>query len=126
MNLDHEAVNAGSVISKDANTVLCVANSYDKKYYLNPIFERLPEDIRNELKVISVLFTEEIGGYFMMEFTPDGSLEFRTEARDSDYNFDEIGAALMVKEIRKTRSDLLMKLELYYKAAILKMPLEEI
>ena len=29
------------------NVVLCASNSYEKKYYFNPDFDKLPEDIKN-------------------------------------------------------------------------------
>lgn len=106
-------------------SVLCAASAYEQKYYLNPLFAKLPEAIRRELQIICVLFVEEIGGRFLMEFDEEGNLLFRTDALDSDYNYDEIGAALMVKEIRKNREELLAQLELYYKVAILGKPLEE-
>ena len=106
-------------------SVLCAASAYEQKYYLNPLFAKLPEAIRRELQIICVLFVEEIGGRFLMEFDEEGNLLFRTDALDSDYNYDEIGAALMVKEIRKNREELLVQLELYYKVAILGKPLEE-
>ncbi len=106
-------------------SVLCAASAYEQKYYLNPLFAKLPEAIRKELQIICVLFVEEIGGRFLMEFDEEGNLLFRTDALDSDYNYDEIGAALMVKEIRKNREELLAQLELYYKVAILGKPLEE-
>ena len=32
--------------------VLCAANSYEEKYYLNPAFEELPEDVKDELKIM--------------------------------------------------------------------------
>ena len=97
---------------------LCAASAYEQKYYLNPLFERLPDDIKKELQIISVLFVEEIGGRFLMEFDQEGHLLFRTDALDSDYNYDEIGAALMIKEIQKNKSMLLYQLELYYRAAV--------
>ena len=31
----------------DENVVLCASNSYEKKYYFNPDFDRLPEDIKD-------------------------------------------------------------------------------
>ena len=107
------------------NTVLCAASAYEEKYYLNPGFSRLPEDIQKELKIISVLFTEEIGGIFIMEFDREGNLQFKTEAKDSDYSYDEIGSALMIKEIQKNRRELLRSLELFYKVIVLGQPLEE-
>ena len=43
--------------------VLCGANSYEQKYYLNPEFEMLPETvIKQELNIMCVLFTEDVGG----------------------------------------------------------------
>ena len=107
------------------NTVLCAASAYEEKYYLNPRFSRLPEDIQKELKIISVLFTEEIGGIFIMEFDREGNLQFKTEAKDSDYSSDELGSALMIKEIQKNRRELLRSLELFYKVIVLGQPLEE-
>lgn len=106
--------------------VLCGASAYEQKYYFNPAFDSLPEEIKKELRIISVLFTEEIGGTFLMRFDEDGELMFHTQAKASDYNYDEIGAALTVKEIQKNRRELFKQLELYYKAVVLKLPLEEI
>ena len=31
--------------------VLCGANSYEEKYYLNPDFDRLPDHVKDELKL---------------------------------------------------------------------------
>ena len=42
--------------------VLCGASSYEKKYYLNEDFKALPQQIQDELKIMCVLFTEDIGG----------------------------------------------------------------
>lgn len=106
-------------------TVLCAASAYEEKYYLNPQFQKLPEDIKKELQIISILYTEEIGGIFIMEFDQEGNLKFKTEAKDSDYSYDEIGSVLMIKEIKKNRQELLRSLELFYKVVILGKPLEE-
>ena len=109
----------------EGTVILCAANSYEEKYYLNPMFKGLPESIQKELQIICVLFTEEIGGLFILEFDKEGNLLIRTEAEEIDYMYDEIGAALMVKEIQKQRMELLQSLELYYKTVILGIPLEE-
>ena len=41
-------------------SVLCAASAYEQKYYLNPLFGKLPEQIRKELQIICVLFVEEM------------------------------------------------------------------
>ena len=38
--------------------VLCAANSYEQKYYLNPEFEMLPDSIKQELNIMCVLYTD--------------------------------------------------------------------
>ena len=60
----------------DEEMVLCAASSYEQKYYLNPEFESLPEAVKQELQIMCVLFTEEIGGIFTLEFDDHGNLQF--------------------------------------------------
>ena len=78
----------------EENIVLCGANSYVEKYYFNEQFAGLPEGVKEELRIMCVLFTEDVGGTMMLEFTPEGTLEFRVEAEETDYLFDEIGSGL--------------------------------
>ncbi len=40
----------------------------------NPDFDKLPDDVKNELKIMCVLFTEEVGGILDMEFDEEGNL----------------------------------------------------
>jgi hypothetical protein len=99
--------------------VLCGANSYEEKYYLNEQFNRLPTQIQQELQIMCVVYTNDVGGIFIVEFDEEGNLEFRTEAAEGDYSYDEIGAALKIKELQTTKQDLLRSLELYYQAVVL-------
>ena len=110
---------------KTENVVLCGANSYVEKYYLNEAFADLPEAVKAELQILCVLFTEDVGGVLLLEFTPDGSLQFRVEAEESDYLFDEIGSALKIKQYQEQKRELLESLELYYKVKMLGIPAEE-
>ena len=43
----------------DEKIVLCGANSYQQKYYFNPQFKALPENIRQELQIISVYISPQ-------------------------------------------------------------------
>lgn len=58
----------------------------------------------------------------MLEFTPEGTLEFRVEAEETDYLFDEIGSGLKIRQYQRERRELLESLELYYKVFVLGMP----
>lgn len=99
--------------------VLCGANSYDKKYYFNRKFSGLPESIQEELHIICVLFTEEAGGILTFSFTPYGDVVIDTQSEEGDLLYDEIGAPLLVKEIRKQKKDLIEALSVYFKVKFL-------
>ena len=101
------------------NTVLCGANSYDEKYYLNPRFSNLPKQIQDELKVMCVLYTNDVGGILLLEFAPDGTLVFRVSSHEDDFFFDEIGSSLQIKELRRDKEELLASLEMFYRVFFL-------
>lgn len=101
--------------------VLCGASAYDKKYYYNHKFDKLPENIQEELRILCVLFTEEIGGIFTVGFTPEGEVVMDTSATEGDYMYDEIGAGLMIRKIRSQKQDLFQALAVYYKVTFLHM-----
>ena len=99
--------------------VLCGANSYEQKYYFNQDFSSLPQSIQDELHIMCVLYTEDVGGILTMEFDDSGSLEFKVTAPEEDYLFDEIGSVLKIKQYREEKRELLKALELYYRTFFL-------
>ena len=74
--------------------VLCAASAYEQKFYLNPEFNALPEGIRQELQIMCVLYTEDVGGVLMLVFDEEGNLELKVDHREEDFTFDEIGSVL--------------------------------
>ena len=52
----------------DDKVVLCGANSYNEKYYLNPDFEGLPDHVKEELKIMCVLYVHDVGGVLTLVF----------------------------------------------------------
>ena len=99
--------------------VLCGSNAYEQKYYLNEDFEGLPQAIKDELKIMCVLFTEDVGGILTLNFEEDGTLMFQTEAEEGDLLYDEIGSVLLVKKLQEEKRELLEALELYFKVFFL-------
>ncbi len=99
--------------------ILCVSNAYEQKYYLGEAYRGLPEAIQEELQILCVLFTEDVGGILTLEYEEDGSLYFHTTAEEGDLLYDEIGSVLKVKQIQRERQELLEALELYYQVFIL-------
>ena len=105
--------------SDNEKVVLCGASAYEQKYYFNQDFASLPQSVQDELHVMCVMFTVEIGGIFTMWFDSDGSLQFETEAVDADAMYDEIGGALRIKQYQEEKKELLESLELYYRVFFL-------
>jgi hypothetical protein len=101
------------------NTVLCGANAYTQKYYLNPKFDLLPDAIQKDLHVMCVLFTQEVGGIITLSFSVEGELLLETMAEENDFSYDEIAAGLLIGEIRRQRQELFTSLEMYYSVFIL-------
>ena len=99
--------------------VLCGASAYNKKYYFNEMFSSLPQGIKDELHIMCVLFTADVGGVLQLVFDEEGNLQMRTQTQEDDILYDEIGAALKIKQIRNEKADLLQSLELYFKVFFL-------
>ncbi|MCM1024950.1 MAG: DUF6145 family protein [Roseburia sp.] len=107
-------------------TVLCGANAYEMKYYFNEEFNGLPESVREELHILCVLFTEEVGGVFTVAFEEDGNVVLETNADDDDIYYDEVSSGLMVSEVRRRRQELFESLSLYYRIFVLKEDVSEL
>ena len=105
--------------------ILCGSSSYTRKFYLNRDFSRLPEAIKEELQIMCVLFTEEVGGTLQLVFDAEGNLEFRTEVEEGDLLYDEIGSVLKIKQLRNEKQELLEALQMYYRVVFLGEGLKE-
>ena len=81
--------------------VLCGASAYNQKFYINENFKNLPDEIKNQLKVMCVLFCADIGGILQLVFDEEGNLEFRTACNEDDLLYDDIGSGLKIKELRQ-------------------------
>ena len=109
----------------EEEVVLCAASAYEQKFYLNPQFESLPEAVRQELQIMCVLFTEDVGGILTLEFDKDGNLEFQVSAEEGDYLFDEIGSGLKIRQYQLEKRELLESLELFYRVVFLGESIED-
>ena len=101
------------------DTKVCGANSYEQKYYFNQEFSSLPQSVKDELHIMCVLYTEDVGGILTLEFDDSGTLEFKVTAPEEDYLFDEIGSVLKIKQYQEEKREMLESLELYYRTFFL-------
>lgn len=100
------------------DVVLCGASAYTRKYYLNQDFDGLPQSIKEELKILCVLFTEDVGGTLTLVFDGEGNLNLRADSDEMDLLYDDIGSVLKIKELQRTKEELLESLELYYRVVV--------
>ena len=112
-------------MSNQKEVVLCVSNAYQQKFYLNENFNGLPASIKDELKIMCVMYTEDVGGILKVVFDEDGNLEFQTEYEETDYFYDEIGSVLKIKLYQNTKRELLESIETYYKIVFLGQGFDE-
>lgn len=105
--------------------VLCGASAYEEKYYFNEEFDKLPEGIKQDLQIMCVVFTQNVGGVLVLEFDTEGNLLLTTEANEADAMYDDIGSVLEIKALQTKRKDLLQSLELYYRVFFLGQSTEE-
>ena len=95
----------------------------DLKYYFNEFYSGIPSAIQDELKIMCVTFTSDVGGILSLEFDEEGNLALSVGADEGDLLYDEIGSGLKIKEMQRNKSELFEALETYYKVFILKQDL---
>ena len=64
--------------------VLCGASSYNKKFYFNEDFDLVPKQVKDELKIMCVLFTEDVGGTIQLIYDDEGNLEIVVDKEEDD------------------------------------------
>ena len=99
----------------DNPRILCGANYYEQKFYLNPVYEVLPQQVKDELKIMCVLFVQEVSGIIILEFGEEGDLRMVVTHNDDDFYFDEIGSELKIRQLRSEKQELFEQLEEYYR-----------
>ena len=68
----------------------------EQKYYFNPDFKMLPKSVKEELHILCVLYTEDVGGIFTIIFEPDGGVTLETTAAEEDFLYDEVSSGLLL------------------------------
>ncbi|MEE3393418.1 MAG: DUF6145 family protein [Lachnospiraceae bacterium] len=98
------------------NIVLAVSNSYEKMFYLGRRFTGLPDRIKDEIKILCVLFTEDVGGILTMSFDSNGKLDLTVTSKNNDPGFDDIGSVIKIQKMQREQEELFSQLETYFQA----------
>ena len=100
--------------------VLCVSSSYEEKYYFNNMYDKIPESVKEEIQIMCVMFTADVGGELILEFSEEGRLLLHVSVDEGDILFDEIGSALKIKALQNEKMELFEQLESFYKSFVKK------
>ena len=107
-------INYGELVGEN-EVVLCAASAYEQKFYLNEDFGALPERVRQELQIMCVMYTEDVGGILLLVYDADGNLQLKVDHADNDFFFDDIGSVLKIRQLQNTKQELFESLEEFYK-----------
>lgn len=94
--------------------VLAAASFEKKKYYFAEEFSALPLEIQQEVQILCVTAANQLMCTFVLGFFPTGDLFIETVRGENAADFDDIGAELTVKKIRREKKELLKALKLWY------------
>ena len=87
--------------------ILCAANAANMRFFFNEDdYGILPKPVKEELKIICVLYCSDVGGMISLEFSDSHRLQITTVEP-----IDEIGAELKVKEMQQDHRELFEMLE---------------
>ena len=71
------------------------------------------------MKIMCVLYVNDVGGILTLVYDEDGELCFEVTAEEFDPMFDEIGSQLKIKQLQREKQELLEALQMYYKVFFL-------
>ena len=89
------------------DSVLCCANAQSMKYYFNEDeYGILPDEVKDELKIMLVSYCADVGGIIMLSFNDENKLHIQVMNP-----IDEIGSELLIGRIQRENAELFEKLE---------------
>lgn len=94
--------------------ILISASHYKQKYYENPLYEELPAEIRNEMRVLCIMLAEKLHGIITLGFHTNGDVFLEVFPEEGDYEHDEIGAQLEIKEVEEENAETFKRMKLWY------------
>ncbi len=94
--------------------ILCGAGGKQQKFYMNPRYGMLPQEVQQELKAALAVFAEKVGGTVLLVFSETGDISVQLIPDEGDFYFDEIEAGLAVSRLQKEKETLFLQLKAFY------------
>ena len=96
------------------NKVLAGASRQKQKYFFEPEFNALPQTVKDEIRNICIIMAERLGCTFLISFEDSGDILFEIVKNEGDFDFDDIGAELEIKSLKREKKELIKALKLWY------------
>ena len=94
--------------------VLAGASRQKQKYFFEPEFNALPQTVKDEIRNICIIMAERLGCTFLISFEDNGDILFEIVKNEGDFDFDDIGAELEIKSLKREKKELIKALKLWY------------
>ena len=94
--------------------VLAGASRQKQKYFFEPEFNALPQTVKDEIRNICIIMAERLGCTFLISFEDSGDILFEIVKNEGDFDFDDIGAELEIKSLKREKKELIKALKLWY------------
>lgn len=96
--------------------IIAVSNQYIMKYYCDEILNDLTEELKENIKLMLVKYTEECGGIVELIYnTQFNDLSLLSIAEDEDFTYDEIEANFKLSKLEREYQDFFKELAIYIK-----------
>ena len=94
--------------------VLAGASREKQKYFFEPEFNAIPQAVKDEIRNICIVMAERLGCTFLISFEESGDILFEIVKNEGDFDFDDIGAELEIKSLKREKKELIKALKLWY------------
>ena len=95
--------------------ILASGSYYNKKYYYNEKFEKLPTQIKKDIKDICLRYVNAFKCILLIGFYEDGEVFLETQVlEENEFSFMEIDSKLAIKKIEDEYVDLFEGLAKWY------------
>ena len=98
----------------DTNRLIGRASIYNRTYYYNPAFAKLPKPVLDEIQQICTYYAEKLHCIFALKFHENGDVYFECLPEEWDESFDEIGAKLDLDKLAREKQELFLSLKAFY------------
>ena len=80
---------------------------------INRVLEETAK-IKDEIRNICIIMAERLGCTFLISFEESGDILFEIVKNEGDFDFDDIGAELEIKSLKREKKELIKALKLWY------------